>query len=435
MAFLLYDLLLLLATLILLPWYLLRRLCGGKARQGLRERLGGDPGGRLKGDPDRPLIWVHAVSVGETRAAIPLLRALKVTFPEARLVLSSVTETGRAIAEGISEVDELFYFPVDLSWVVRRVLSRLQPSLIVIVETEIWPNCVRLAGAAGIPVVLVNGRISDRSFPRYYRLRRLLTPVLRYIRCFCMQSTLDAERIEALGAPPERVQITGNIKFDMASTLAPDDVAQLREIYRLPMDIPVWVAGSTHAGEEEMVLRVYRQLLDAGRQLILVLVPRHPPRFPDVAALLQNQGFAFTRRSQLTDDSPLLHPGSVLLGDTLGEMLRLYAAADVVFVGGSLVPTGGHNILEASLVRRPVLFGPHMHNFRDIAARVSAAGAGVQVADEGSLLAVLTDLLDDPAGAAAMGERGFVFLKGNAGATAATVAALRPLYAERVGHG
>ncbi|OGR33821.1 MAG: hypothetical protein A2005_03890 [Desulfuromonadales bacterium GWC2_61_20] len=434
MAFLLYDLLLLAATLVLLPWYLLRRSIGGKARQGLRERLGGNPGGRFKHDPSRPLIWVHAVSVGETRAAIPLLRELKASFPEARLVLSSVTETGRAIAEGIAEVDELIYFPVDLSFVVRRVLARLRPTLIVIVETEIWPNFVRAAGTAGIPVVLVNGRISDRSFPRYLRLRPLLRPVLAQIGRFCMQSVVDGERIAALGAPPEYILVTGNIKYDMAYAAAAADRAALRQNYRLPEQVPVWVAGSTHAGEEEAVLRIYRQLLAAGREVLLVLVPRHPQRFAAVAAVLAAQQFSFVRRSQLSATTPLLAPGSVLLGDTLGEMLHLYAAADVVFVGGSLVPTGGHNILEASLVHRPVLFGPHMQNFREIAARVGSAAAGIQVADEAELLAALAQLLAAPEEAAAMGERGFAFLKENAGATAATVAALRPLYQARAEH-
>jgi 3-deoxy-D-manno-octulosonic-acid transferase len=426
--YLLYDLILFVAASALIPWYMVRGLRHGKMRRGIRERLGLYEAGRLATLTGREVIWVHAVSVGETRAAIPLLRALKATYPQSALVLSNVTETGHAIARGIKEVDLCLFFPFDLSWVVRRALTQIKPSLIVIVETEIWPNFVRLSHQSDIPVLLVNGRISDRSYPRYRRARWLLRPILEQFSSFCMQSEQDAERIRGMGAPVDRVEVTRNLKFDMQTTI-PDSaaVASLRRALHLSASSSIWVAGSTHAGEEEVVLDVYRQLVEEGRDILLVLVPRHPERCRGIAELLDGRDFPFVLRTAVETSARLLTPGEVLLVNTLGEMLQLYAVADLVFVGGSFVPVGGHNVLEASLLKKPVLFGNYMHNFKEISQLLLAAGGGIQVTDAFELTNTIRHLLDNHDAARSMGESGHALLEANAGATEHTMAVINRL--------
>jgi 3-deoxy-D-manno-octulosonic-acid transferase len=425
--YLLYDLLWLIGAMALVPWYLLRRICRGKNRQGLRERFGWYAPGRLDALKGRPVLWLHAVSVGETRAAISLIRALKKAFPDHALVLTNVTETGHAVAEEIDEVDLCLFFPFDISFAVRRVLRRLQPEMVVIVETEIWPNLVRCAHRDGIPMVLVNGRISDRSFPRYRRVRSLLQPVLKQFSALCMQTGQDADRILAIGAPSERVEVTGNLKFDMSCDGIGDMSQQvLRDTYKLPLAGLVWVAGSTHPGEEEGILETFDAMCEQGVGLSLVLAPRHPERARDVGQLLTTRGLKWVARTDLDRHDGRLHNGEVLLVDTVGELLKLYAAADVVFVGGSLVPVGGHNVLEASLLKKPVLFGPHMENFREIARLLSEAGGGKMV-KRTELSGVLGGLLADGQARDAMGRSGYEFLRGHAGATERTVNAIRRL--------
>jgi 3-deoxy-D-manno-octulosonic-acid transferase len=427
MVFALYDLLLLLVAAGMVPWYLLRRAFGLRARRGLRERFGWYAPQRLTAINGRPVLWIHAVSVGETRAAIPLIKGLRQAWPDHALVLTNVTETGHEVAETIAELDLCLFFPLDLSFVIRRVLDRLQPTLIVIIETEIWPHLIRAAAQRGIPLALVNGRISDRSYPRYRRFKRMLVPLLKQVRLFCMQSDLDCQRIVALGARPENVFSSGNLKFDMPMNLAEADSALLRCRYRLPDALPLWICGSTHDGEETVLLQCYRTLLEQGAELALILVPRHPPRVPAVGELLSAANFPYRRRSQLTSESPLLAKGEVLLVDTLGELLSLYAASDVVFVGGSLVPVGGHNLLEAALVSRPVIFGPYMHNFREISRLILDAGAGSQVQAVDELPALLTRYLSDRQWGQQQGAAGEKLVAAHTGATTRTVELLQAL--------
>lgn len=427
MAFALYDVLLLLVAAGMVPWYLLRRAFGLRARRGLRERFGWYAPQRLTAINGRPVIWIHAVSVGETRAAIPLIKGLRQAWPDHALVLTNVTETGHEVATTITELDLCLFFPLDLSFVIRRVLDRLQPTLIVIVETEIWPRLIRAAAQRDIPLALVNGRISDRSYPRYLCFKRMLAPLLKQVRLFCMQSDLDRQRIVALGADPASAVSSGNLKFDMPMNLAEADTAQLRRRYRLPDALPLWICGSTHDGEEAALLQCYRTLLEQGAELALILVPRHPPRVPAVGELLGAANFPYRRRSQLTAESPLLAKGEVLLVDTLGELLPLYAASDVVFVGGSLVPVGGHNLLEAALVSRPVIFGPYMHNFREISRLILDAGAGRQVQSPQELPALLMRYLHDPQWGEEQGAAGEKLVAAHAGATARTVGLLQAL--------
>lgn len=427
MVFLLYDLLLLLIAAALVPWYLLRRFVGLRARQGLRERFGIYPPQRLAAIAGRSVIWVHAVSVGETRAAIPLIKGLRQAWPDHALILTNVTETGHEVGRSIAEVDLSLFFPFDLSFVIRRTLARLNPELIVIVETEIWPNLIRSASRQHIPLALVNGRISDRSFPRYLRMQRIIAPLLKQVNTFCMQSALDSERIIALGARPESVVTSGNIKFDMPMNLAETDPVLLRQRYRLPTDLPVWICGSTHDGEEVLLVDCYRTLLARGEEFVMILAPRHPPRVQTLCDLLRAQSLPCRRRSELTEDSPLLGIGEALVIDTLGELLPLYRASDLVFVGGSLVPVGGHNLLEASLVCRPVIFGPHMHNFREISQLILDAGAGCQVSSAEELIALITNYLHHPQQGLDQGIAGEKLVAAHAGATAFIVAQLREL--------
>jgi len=420
--YLLYDLLLLIAALFLVPYYLLRGFRYGKSRRGIRERLGSLSEHQLNLLSGRKVLWVHAVSVGETRAAEPLLKALRQKHPEHLILLTNVTESGHAMALENRNVDCCLFFPFDFSWTVRRVLQLINPVLVVIVETEIWPNFVRQAKKLDIPLVLVNGRISDRSYPRYKIFRFLLRSILQSFSVFCMQSQLDAERICQLGAESGQVENTGNLKYDhQLREVTCDEIAELKDRYCLPTDVPVLVAGSTHAGEEVQLLSVYLNLLAQGRQLLLVLIPRHPERGRELQALLKEMQLDGCLRSELSDRSERLQSGEVLLVDTLGEVLDFYAVSDLVFVGGSLVPVGGHNLLEASLVEKPVIFGPHVHNFRGISAKLIRAGAGIKISNQQQLEAQCAKLLDDPIRRRAMGQTGRNLIAENAGATERTM--------------
>ncbi|TLM66192.1 MAG: 3-deoxy-D-manno-octulosonic acid transferase [Deltaproteobacteria bacterium] len=425
MIYLLYDLLLCLSALILVPYYLVRGVRYGKTRRGIRERLGSYPRGFVHSLKGRTVIWVHAVSVGETRGVAPLVRALRERYPDAVLLLSHVTETGREVARQVAEADHCIFFPFDLSWVVRRVLRRISPTVVVLMETEIWPNFVRAAERQGIPVVLVNGRISDRSLPRYRMGGKLLKSILAGIPAFCMQTALDARRIRLLGATPEQIVVTGNLKFDMpeppAATLAR---AELLARFRLPAGSLVWVAGSTHAGEERMVAEVYRQLLEIQPNLFLILVPRRPERARQVAEELARLNLRHLLRTTLDEATPTMGPGEVLLVDTIGEMLTFYALADIVFVGGSLIPAGGHNILEASLLSKPVVHGPHMQNFKEIANLIRKAQGGLAVADRDDLYHQMRLLVENPAERERLGKNGYNLLQQNRGATERTLAVI-----------
>lgn len=422
MIYLLYDLILYLSALLLVPYYLLRGLRYGKTRRGIRERLGSYPRSFVAALRGRRVIWVHAVSVGETRAAAPLFKALCQAYPDAFLLLSHVTETGREVAMQVDEADGCIFFPFDLSWVTRRVLRRIRPAVIILMETEIWPNFVHAAHRQGVPVVLVNGRISDRSQPRYLLARPLLRPILAGISSFCMQSARDARRIRRLGAEPARIAVTGNLKFDMPVPVLPGlPREELLASYRLPAACRIWVAGSTHPGEEKLVAEVYRRLLTRHPELLLVLVPRRPERARQVGEELAGQGLRYLLRTALDSEIAPLSSGEVLLVDTVGELLNFYALAELVFVGGSLVPVGGHNILEAALLGKAVLFGPNMQNFQEIAVKVRRAEGGETVADGEELYQRVAHLLEAPQEARRMGANGYRLLLENRGATARTM--------------
>lgn len=412
----LYNILLWLVFPFIITYHLYRSLSRGR-KPAFAERFGFAPGDLAVPGGERPIL-VHAVSVGETIAVKPLLKGLKERFPGRRIVLSNTTETGRSVARNLPEADLCVYFPFDYRFAAREFLGRIRPALILVVETEIWPNFLGTAREMGIPVVMVNGRISDRSFGRYLRLSWFFSRVLGDFARFCMQSGEDARRIVAIGAPADRVEVAGNLKYDIpVAPLSPEEMAEMRSRFRIPPDIPLFTAGSTHQGEEEAVLAAYLRQIAAGNELFMVLAPRHPERAPQVAECLRRERVSFTLRSQLADRSGPFRPGEVLLVDTVGELMRFYAISDMVFVGGSLAPTGGHNILEPASLRVPVLFGPHMSNFRESAALILQHGGGLQVRDGEELAAALGTLLKDGERRRAMGENGARLLEENSGST------------------
>lgn len=416
-----YTVLLAAGFALALPYFLWKGRRSGKYRRNFGERMGALPPGLGPGRPGS--IWVHAVSVGEVLAARPLLAGLKQRFPDRQVFLSTTTLTGRAVAERGVAADGLFFAPFDFPGPVRKALSRLDPGLLILVETELWPNLVHQARRHGARVALVNGRISPRSYPRYRRLRPLLRRMLAELDLLLMQSPAHAQRALELGAPPERVRVAGNLKFD-----APAPPAPPAPLARLLGDgRPVWVAGSTVEGEEAAVLAAFGQARRRCPDLSLVLVPRHPERFDLVPPLVEAAGFRCLRRSQLGTEPT--GPVEVVLLDSLGELAGVYALATVVFVGGSLVPAGGHNVLEVAAAGKPILVGPHMENFQEIADQFRSEGALLQVGSAEALGVAVTDLLTDGARRQMLGEAGRALLARNRGALTATLDALEELFA------
>jgi 3-deoxy-D-manno-octulosonic-acid transferase len=428
-----YNLLAMISIIFVVPYHLYRSITRGRP-SALAQRFGFIPAADLEKLEGSDVVWIHAVSVGETIAAVPLIKALRRRYPHIKLVLSNVTETGREVAGKIAGVDLCLYFPFDYPFAVNGSLRKVSPSLILIMETELWPNFIRAANQRGIPVLLVNGRISDKSFHRYLRFKWFFQPILANISALCMQSAEDARRITAMGASATRVQISRNLKYDIAPPLqTSQNRAELRRRYLIPEDTLVFTAGSTHNGEDEMVLEAYRAVLNEGAKAFMVLAPRHPERALQVAELLSRAGFSATRRSALDTRRELFASGEVLLLDTVGELLNVYAVSDLVFVGGSLVPNGGHNVLEPASLRVPVLFGPHMNNFKEIAALLLEFSAGVRVADVGELAVMVSSLLADREKRLGMGDNGARLLAENSGSTERHMAVIEQFLGSGIG--
>jgi 3-deoxy-D-manno-octulosonic-acid transferase len=415
--YLLYDTLLFLALPVIIGYHLFRSLTRGRPAS-LLERFGFLSAAEREKVNGQDTIWVHAVSVGETIAAKSLLKELKKRYPQKKIILSNVTETGRSIALKLSETDLCIYFPFDFGFAAGKLLDTVRPSLVIIVETEIWPNFLKAAGKRKIPVVLVNGRISDRSFERYKRLRWVFRRVLADFTAFCMQTAEDASRIAAIGARPEIIHVTNNLKYDVPVTSLPEDkLRALRDTYRIPANLMVFTAGSTHQGEEELVINTYKKLAGENRNIFLILAPRHPERASKVTDLLRSAGITYTLRSGLENQSSPFQRGEVLLLDTVGELVTLYVISDLVFVGGSMVPVGGHNILEPASLKVPVIFGPYMSNFREITAMILKLKGAVQVAGEAELTDAVRVLLDDEGLRREIGSNGARLLEENSGST------------------
>ncbi len=411
------------------PYALLRSLAGRRRLGDIRGRLGLSPYPDLYGG-----IWVHAVSVGEVRVARQLLGALARKAPGTRLGLSVTTAAGRRLAERDAQAaGAVFAFPLDLARPVERSLEAVRPGLVLLTETEIWPLFLDRAAARGIPVALVNGRISGRSFRRYALARRFLARTLGKVSLFAMQTEEDAERIARLGAPPERIRVTGNIKYDLAAAPPFADAARLKGA---ASGRPVVVAASTADGEEAIVLEAWKRL---SPRPLLAIAPRRPERFDDVARLVESSGFSVIRRSS-TDSSAfnpqstiVNHQSPVYLLDSIGELPSLYREASVAFLGGSLAPVGGHNPIEAWAQGVPVLVGPHTENFREVTARGEQFGFVRRAADARALSDAFAAALADPAATAACGERAMRFVAENRGAADATADLVLPLLFARSG--
>ena len=396
---------------LLLPLVLLRLLWRGLRNraywQRWRERLGWVP--PLQ---HQKVIWLHAVSVGEARASEPLVNALLARYPDYRILITTTTPTGAAqVRRSFGERVAHYYFPFDLPGVIARFLDRARPQLLVVMETEWWPVLFHACRARGIPIIVANLRLSARAAARYAKLARLTRATLAQVDVFAVQAQADAERLIGLGAARERVQITGSIKFDFA---LPPDLAQEAQALRDALGArPAWIAASTHEGEEAQVLAAHRRLRAKFPALLLILVPRHPERFAQVARLTREAGFEFALRSEMP---PAAEKVEVLIGDTMGELVLLIATASVAFVGGSLVPVGGHNILEPAAAGVPAVVGPHMFNFADIYALAIAADYVQTVHNENELAAAVERLIDNPALRGQRASRGLALVAANRGA-------------------
>ena len=417
MIYLTYNVLLALVAIVALPLLVVRGLLKGQTWKGIAERFGILPPSFHQTAANS--IWLHAVSVGEVLSCAQLVKALRRQFGEIPIFVSTSTPAGRRMAsEKLSQwVNGIFYSPFDLPFVLDRVFRTIRPRLVIVAETEIWPNLFRLTRRSGAGLVMVNARISDRSAPRYRRFRFFFSYVLRHPDLLLTQSDLDRERLIATGAPPERVRVGGNLKYDFepSSEKVPQAVAD--SLDRLEAG-PIVVAGSTREGEEEPVIEAFRKLSKSRRQALLVIAPRHPQRFDEAEKVLASSGIPFVRRSQLAP-GPSEHfqlPG-VLLLDTLGELSSLYQVADIVFVGGSLNGWGGHNVLEPALSGKPVVVGPTMHNFRAITDELIVQRAIVQVDGPGGLAEAVENLLNHPTKAAEIGMRGRQVAESQRGAT------------------
>jgi 3-deoxy-D-manno-octulosonic-acid transferase len=416
MILILYNLALIFGLVVSAPWWLWRMATTRKYREGLLERLGRV---RLRLAPGAsPVIWIHAVSVGEVLAITRLVAELEEAMPGFRIVISTTTKTGQALARERFGVDRVFYSPLDLPWAVRAHLNALKPRMLVLAETEFWPNLLSGCYRRGVPVVVANARISDRSWPRYWRLRGLWSVFLGRLSRVLAQTETDAERLRALGCRAGSVTVSGNLKFDVR---AAQESAATELLKRLAGPLRLIVAGSTLEGEEAALLAAWPELLAAEPGLAMVIAPRHPERFEAVAGLLE--GFRWRRRSQMgAQDSPLA-PGEIVLLDSIGELATVYSLAAVAFVGGSVVAAGGHNPLEPAQFGVPIVMGEHYANFRAIVEALLREQAMVVTA-EGKLGETMASLLFDPGMSAAMGGRARIVFESQAGATARTVAAI-----------
>jgi 3-deoxy-D-manno-octulosonic-acid transferase len=430
----LYSMLFTLAVLLASPYFLLKGLRQGKYLHNLRERLGHLPESVCAAaQGSRGGIWLHAVSVGELLAGLPLARALKERYPQRKLFVSTTTDTGQQLArERLTFADGIFYFPLDWAFAVRRVLRALQPALVVVLETEIWPNFLMELARARVPVVYVNGRISERSFRRYRSatnvLPGLLQRVLNTVSAFLMQSEQDAERLRKLGAELPRVEVTGNLKYDLSPPADSPLVCWLEAELRRLKRGPVIVAGSVTADEEPYVLIAFGTLQGHFKDAFLVLAPRKPERFDAAAAHIEESQRRFVRRSTLSLPEPLDENASVLLLDSIGELAALYRLADGVFVGGSLVPAGGHNILEPAAFGKAPIFGPHMENFREMAARFLEHGAAIQVQSPEDLGVAWIELWQDSGRRLRTGAAARALVESNRGATEKSLARTAALF-------
>ncbi|MBM3246669.1 MAG: 3-deoxy-D-manno-octulosonic acid transferase [Candidatus Omnitrophica bacterium] len=418
--FILYDLVFLIVAIVHLPVYLLR----GKFHKGFLLRLGILPRDLKLAGP----IWIHAVSLGEALMMRNLVAELRKGYPQKKFVLSTVTATGNKIANSIAQEGDLVtYLPLDFSFIVRAVINKIKPSLFIIAETEIWPNLISCLRRKNIPIAVVNGRISDNSFKGYCLIKFILSPILNKVSLFCAQTQRDAQRLVLLGVSSDKIKITGNMKFDCQGRADNvNNTLELKQKLGLGSQEKLLVAASTHPGEEKIVLNIYQGLIRDFPGLRLLIAPRHPERTRKIEEIVNKFGFQAQRLSQLSGEpvSQLsrhtgtpAHRHTVFILDTIGQLIDYYALADIVFVGGSLVKKGGHNILEPAALGKPVLFGPQMSNFRDIAEMFLKNQAGILARNTQELKSKIRELLDNPGFAAQFSQRAQALILDNQGAT------------------
>jgi 3-deoxy-D-manno-octulosonic-acid transferase len=431
--YLVYSLLTLLFFVVVSPYFVYQAIRYKKYIGSFRERLGYLPiSFNLDGEES---IWIHAVSVGEALTARALAADLKARYPRLRLFLSTTTMAGQQVAKGSlgRVVDAVFYFPFDWAFIVRRTLNLVKPRLFIMMETEIWPNLLRECRRRGVKTAVINGRISVRSYPRYRLIRPFFRRVLADVDRFCMQSEESARRLIDLGADPARVTMTGSLKFDSLEVPPPSGTGsahgkpreRLLRFFRVSPSRTVIVAGSTMRGEEAAVLTAFRRVKDTKSHVLAILAPRHPDRFGEVERLARDAGFVTARRSELPIDAE--PRADVVVLDSLGELAQLYQVATVVFVGGSLADHGGHNILEPAVYGKPVIFGPHMQNFKEIAEAFLSNGAAIQVRSDQELDDTILALVRDPVQRARLGAAARALVEANRGAKGKTLAVIGEL--------
>ncbi len=427
----LYSALLAFFLVLTLPYWLLQMLRHGKYRAGLRQRFGAVPPA-LAGRGEKPAIWVHAVSVGEVVASSAVVKALRDKFPSHRVLVSTTTSTGQKLAAQRFGAENVFYFPLDFAFAIRPYLTALRPELVVVAETEFWPNFLRMAKRSGARIAVINCRISDRSLPGYKRLRfwlpRLLGKTLGNVDLFLAQTKEDRQRLIEIGAPGAKIAVAGNLKFDVAPPPSPEIVANLRESFHHSGAGPILVCGSTLEGEEGPLLSAFRNILANHPKAVMVLAPRHPERFPEVAELVERLGFRMWRRSLWGGERWSSEPpaGGVFLVDSIGELAALYSLATVAFVGGSLVPRGGHNILEPALYGVPIVTGNHYENFRDVVNFFASRNA-VRIVGLADMPLVFMELIENGGERTRLGRNALAALDSQRGTTDRTVAALLQL--------
>jgi 3-deoxy-D-manno-octulosonic-acid transferase len=433
---LLYSVLTLVVFVVVSPYFLYQAVRYKKYIGSLRQRLGFLP---ITFNVDaEESIWIHAVSVGEALTARALAADLKARYPHLRLFLSTTTIGGQQVARrSLSNIDAVFYFPFDWTFIVRRTLRLVRPRVFLMMETEIWPNLLRECRKQGVKTVMINGRISSRSYPRYRMIRPFLRRVLADVDRFCMQSEESARRIVDLGADPARVTVSGSLKFDSLELPPPAGHGKPRErvlrFFRLSPSRTVVVAGSTMRGEEAAVLRAVARIKATIPSALVILAPRQPERFGEVERIAGDAGFVTMRRSELPIDAE--PRADVVVLDTIGELAQLYQLATAVFVGGSLADHGGHNILEPAIFGKPIVFGPHMHNFREIADAFVTNDAAIQVRSEQELDEALLTLVTDPVRRARLGAAARALVEANRGAKHRTLEVIADLLPPGQGHG
>jgi 3-deoxy-D-manno-octulosonic-acid transferase len=420
-----YSLLLACAALLSLPWWIIQMLRLGKYRSGLAERLGFVPARLSDAKPNS--LWVHAVSVGEVLAVSQLISELQRQYPERQIFVSTTTATGQTLARQRFGDNSVFFMPLDFGFAVRRYLNALKPQVIVIAETEFWPNLLHLARKRRTSVAVVNARISDRSFPRYRLFKWFFGRVLSEVDLFLAQTADDAQRLREIGASTGRVRVSGNLKFDVRTNAQPALIVGLRAA--IGTDSPVIVCGSTAEGEEEPLLVAFKTVQQQFPAAVMVMAPRHPERFEKVAALISSEGFALQRRTVWQAPQPIR--SGIFLLDSVGELAAVYELADIAFVGGSLVATGGHNILEPAQYGAAILVGPHTFNFREIVSLFEQAsaeqGGAIKIVTAETLGSELLSLLGHPDERQRMGRAAKEMFAKHAGATRRTLDALAPL--------